>query len=284
MDKRIIILLLLILATPVWADAILPSGPKDQATVMITDKFSFTVDSEEEIATCSLLVDGEHIKTVTYNDVLRGRILSFSMVDDEGSHSWHIECETTNGETIKSRSQAFTLKSNEGVVKVTASGAFRGSLNHEFTFKNTANQAPVTVPKVAVGDYVTVNFFLDPNTITKELYVKQKVVRNDVSILILEDWKTDAVYELPLGEDVMITMTGGRIIANYNAIANNKATIVFSSPKRQEVINEEEPEPEQPVEKPREPAREEVPPALPPQASEQSGMKRFLGWLVKIFA
>jgi hypothetical protein len=282
-------LIALILATTLALAAdIAAVSPLNGATALATDRISFSIGTSAVIESCQLIVDGETVRNTAYGEQLRGRTISYPLV--EGSHSWQVQCITDNGTTLATIPRTYTYSLAEASdVKVTSNGIFRGSLTHEFKFRNSPEQRPVVVSGLAAGDFVSILFSIPPSTITKELYVKQVVQRNGTAYLLLTVTKANDKYEVKLGENVTVNISKSQIILHFDHFERNKVTLVFSptvhtmeAPPVETPQPEETPQdtaPETPVEQP-EPVQ---PPMQTPPEQSEGAFKRFITWLSNVF-
>lgn len=313
MLSRTLLVSFLLLSTlsMVSAEGLIPISPVDGASIVPSrDRFVFSVETREQIVECSLILDGETARTNTYSrEILFGRSISYAASAEEGTHTWSVECVDVNGLTIRTDERTFSIAPTS-TVKVTSSGVNRGSMRRQFEFKNSPDQPPVIIDKIAAGDFIAVVFSLPPSKITKEFYVRSRLAKDGRDYLWLTYKQSN--YYLYVGENTTVDIGSTTILMEFSGIQNNRATVTAypnitrtvtedpsvdnnsSSGSSQEEgselpednVDEESSEsepveetPEEPVEMPEDPASQEP---EPPQ-QQQSAMTRFLSWLAHIF-
>jgi membrane protein implicated in regulation of membrane protease activity len=211
----------------VHAEGITAVSPADGATMDPTMQgFAFSTLSGAMVANCKLLIDNETAKTIAYNDQIIGKNIQYLTPVEDGNHTWQVACDTDNG-TLSTPVRAFAAKNPADTgVKVTSSGVFRGSFDHEFTFANSPSQRPVVVQKLAPGDFIIIDLKVPPSTISQSLYVKQQASKNGKQFLWLQDQKKWENYYLYLGENTTINISTSRVILSFQGMSNNKATVI----------------------------------------------------------
>jgi hypothetical protein len=294
MKIALLVLFLLVSTISVAAAGLNPVSPAEGATIDPKEnEFSFSTMSDLVVASCTLYIDGHPLKNVTYKDSIRSRTINYAVSVEDGEHTWQAKCDAGSQilDTPVRKFKAFTPKDTN--VKVTPSGVFRGSFMHAFDFSNTPTQEPVTLSKIAPGDFIDISLLLPPSKLNKELYVKQISAKNDKKYLLVEDSKLRASYYLYQGQNVSINISSSHVIMNFIGSENNKAIIVVYSsfvtqPPTSEVpaVEEAPPVPTPVVEEPpKQVARPIINTTEPqaPSAPKQSGFKRFISWLSSIF-
>ena len=283
----ILALLLLSAVGSAFAAGITVQAPLGDTMDPARDRFSFSTDSYDTIAECRLIIDGNASKRASYNDVIKGRSLSFAAdTYEDGTYAWSVECETTDGVVLSSGERNITIQRPETQVTVTPSGVFRGSMLHSFT----VSADPIDIPDVAAGDYLGITADIFPSKITKELYVKSRLVENGVPKLWMTYRQED--YYLRQGENVTVPVGSSSVILHFRGISLNRVTLVAypvggapdsagepvgDAAPEEPVLNE--PEPPAPV------AEEEAPETTDeaPAAERPGAWRRFVSWLVRLF-
>lgn len=297
----------------VSAEGLIPISPVDGASIVPSrDRFAFSVDTREAILECSLVIDGEVARTNPYDkEILFGRSISYAASAEEGTHTWSVECVDVNGMTLRTEERSFSIAPSS-TVKVTSSGVNRGSMRREFEFKNSPDQSPVIIDKIAAGDFISVVLLLPPSKITKEFYVRSRLSKNGQEYLWLTFKQSN--YYLFRGEKTTVDIGSTTILLEFSDVQSNRAIVTAypnitrsaedspsdddssavddSTENDSEVPDDaspeesSEPEPsespeesEETPETPEEPSSQE--PEVPQQ--QQSVMTRFLSWLARIF-
>lgn len=221
-----IVILLLLIAPLALADTLELVSPANGATIEPTvNGVSFRTDSKESVKSCTVFVDDEPKKTLTYNDVITGRTLQLSLDVPDGERRWNAICVMTDGTTLTSETRTFTAANVKSAVTVKSSGLFRGSMAYEFSFENTAEQEPVVVKKLAAGDFLWIIFKIPPSNIKKELYIKRFAVEQGTPFIYLEDLKKRDVYKIAKGENGTINISSSSVIVNFVDIELNRAVV-----------------------------------------------------------
>jgi hypothetical protein len=226
MNRLPVLLAILVLATTfAFAADIAAVSPLDGAVTTSTDRLSFSIATSAVIESCDLIVDGQIAKTTPYGQQLRGRLISYPLVQEDGTHTWHIACTTDDGTVLTTENRTYSYNAQQASeIKVISNGIFRGSFTHEFKFKNTLEQHPVIVPEVASGDFIKVLLSIYPSTITKELFVKQISFRDGTQYMLLTDHNEK--YEVFLGQNTTVNISKSQIIVSFSNFQKNKATII----------------------------------------------------------
>jgi hypothetical protein len=305
MRLPLLFLVTLLLATTVSAAGLSPISPKTNSTSSTSAQFFFTTSSGAMIESCQLFVDGKLMRTAVYKDVLRNRQLSYKETLEEGPHTWHVVCLSDEGELSTDVQQFTALTPENAAVTISASGAFRGSFDHTFKFTNSPTQKPVTVDKLAPGDFIIIEFTVAPSTTTKQLYVKQMSKLDDKIYLWLEDAKKGENYRVFLGENATINISTTHVILEFSNVVQNKAIVIVhprpglalppqanapSTPAANVserintsiVRNETVPNKTTPMAPAVNRTDNRTTPATP-EPPRQGGFKRFLSWLSRLF-
>ncbi|HIH23999.1 TPA: hypothetical protein HA251_03120 [Candidatus Woesearchaeota archaeon] len=221
-----IIVLLLLIAPLALADTLELVSPANGVSIEPTvNGVSFRTDSKDSVKSCTVFIDDEPKKTLTYNDVITGRTLQLSLDIPDGEHRWNAICVMSDGTTIASETRTFTAANVKSAVTAKSSGLFRGSMAYEFSFENTAEQEPVIVKKLAAGDFIWVIFKIPPSNIKKELYIKRFAVEQGTPFIYLEDLKKREVYKIARGENGTINISSSSVIVNFVDIELNRAVV-----------------------------------------------------------
>jgi hypothetical protein len=185
--------------------------------------------TSNNVSKCTLFIDDKEIKSVTYNDVIKGRTITISTPVEDGAHTWQAECDTAS-EILKTPVRKFTMTNPVASdVRIESSGTIRGSLTYIFDFKNTADQKPVFINKVAPGDFIEVRLNLPPSKIVNDYYVKQLTSKNDKRYVWLQDQKSRADYYLYEGQNVTVNISSTRFIMSFVGVENNRINFMVYS-------------------------------------------------------
>ena len=281
----------------VLADSIIIQSPTGGTLDPTNGRFGFSIDSGETIAECRLYMDGNVSKRATYNEVLKGRSVGFAADYEDGTYVWRVECETADGVVLASGDRTVTIARPVSEVTITPSGAFRGSMLRSVTLTLSADQAPVTITKIAAGDYLGITLKVPPSKITKELYVKSRLSENGKAKLWLTSKQED--YYLLEGENLTVPISASAsVIMEYRGNELNRAVVVVSpaltgkAPIADDDVASDTGddatapvEPDAPAVAPDDgtPAQEPVPADAQPPQEPPGAMRRFLSWLVRLF-
>jgi hypothetical protein len=267
-------ILLLLLVSTAYGESISASAPKDGAVVGTTVDISFTIATAAVTEWCAIIVDSEAAKNISYNGVLKGRSISTKVTVDEGVHQWQVMCQTSN-ETALTAPQSFTAKTiAEQNLEVVASGTIRGSMSRIVRL----DDQPVTVPKIAAGDYLII-----AKPISRELYVKQMSSQDGKPYVRLQENNTQYLLQ----QNEQFQLNGTDIMLNFTGIELNRATIVVSLAG----VPSASPPPQEPDDSVTgngsvDAGTDQDTPASPgikPTKPEQGVLKRFLSWIVTVF-
>jgi hypothetical protein len=305
--RTLLALAILALIVPlVHAEAIIPHSPPDNGTFVAgVDKFTFSVSQEfvdTNIDSCSLILGDQVLRTMVINGPLGGTSRHFTADVDDGEYRWRISCLTEDGRELVTAYRSVTITHPpEDVVDVESSGITRGSLRHEFTMKNSPSQPPITVPKVAPGDFVKVNIDIPPSTMGSDFYVKRKYAVDGKNYLLFEYKRKE--YELPQGENVTLPVGTTNVIALFDTLDGSRATLVFFTTRQgtdagegtaKNATNEppSEQPPQEPEEAPEQPTEPAAQPQQPQEQPEQQGGQQpaeqprqgFFSWLLSLLA
>jgi hypothetical protein len=225
-----LIILVLLLAPLAHAATIEQVSPAVGATIdPIENGFSFRTDSHATIKECTLFIDNEPKKTITYNDYISNTLLWFGLELPDGEHTWSVICSEYDNAIVSKLSSstiAFTAKTVESPITVESSGIFRGSMAHTFNFRNAPDQEPIVVKKLAAGDFIWINLKVAPSTITKELYVRRSATEDGKRYLYLEDLKKRDTYKILEGENATVNISQTSVIVKFIGIELNRANVV----------------------------------------------------------
>jgi hypothetical protein len=233
MNARTIPLLLLVLliAPLALAETVELISPAEGTTIEpLQNGFTFTTDTSMTVKECVLFVDDTPMKTIPFNDLIKGRVLHFNVEIPDGQHTWSVSCATIDKGVISrlmSASRTFTAKTVESPVTVKSSGVFRGSMAYELKFKNAPGQQPVTVKKLASGDFIWILLSVPPSTVKKELYVKRFATEKNATYLYLEDLKKGDTYKIAQGENATVKITSSTVTLQFVGIELNRAIAVI---------------------------------------------------------
>lgn len=299
----LVLIALCIVAAPAFADSIIIQSPTGEALDPTGGRFGFSIDSGATIRECRLVMDGNVSKRATYNEVLKGRSLGFAADYEDGTYVWRIECETADGVLVASADRTVAIARPVSDVTVTPSGAFRGSMLRSVTIALSDSQAPVTIDKIAAGDYLGITVKVPPSKITKELYVKSRLSENGKAKLWLTSKQED--YYLLEGENLTVPISASaNVILAYRGTEFNRAVIVvYPALKSRAPVTADDADdadvPQEETDAPVVPAAPDEPVVAPddgiptgtpaddvedqPPQDRQSGMRRFLSWLVRLF-
>ena len=208
--------------------------------------FTFSTESKLTIKECKLFMNNNAVKTIAYNQVLENRVFTYSYTLDEGEHNWSITCTASDATTLFTPTRTLVVRSS-GASEVTVTSRsterMRGSQVHSFSIRNTAEQNPITIPKVLPGDYIGITLLISPSALYKELYYKQQTTKNGTRIITLQDFKSNMNYYLYQGQNTTINISASKIILEFISIDLNKATFIarpyVKTPTKEETIEED---------------------------------------------
>ena len=257
--KAILILIILVVLAQVMA-AESPSvtiyTPKDNITSeKVQNSFVFEVRGSYDAEKCSLIIDGELLKTYAAVPKLSDR--EFTATLTNGLHEWQVVCDV-NGEIVESELRVITVGAPEdssGCVKK----IYRGSGSFRYLMDTDCLQNEITLSGVRVGDWIEIRVgqktygagFFESQDNLYIMYVVKLGSNNGEEFYQFSSNKDRERKNVFMGNEYPIDITGNGmddISLRYDSIERRKATLTFEL-LNAELVSEPKPiEPEEPAE------------------------------------